>query len=77
MLYRVCVRIPVLGKFAVSTGIVSSRILLNAHLPELGPCLIFYFISSKASSGVIREGEMGVACDTYGGYKMWGFGVET
>jgi len=45
MVYHMCVRKPVLGKFAVGTGIVSTQ------LPVLGPYLVFCFISSKASSG--------------------------
>jgi hypothetical protein len=77
VLYHICVRKPVLGRFAVGTGIVSSHILLNTHLPELGPCLVFCFMSSKASSGVIREVEMVGACGTYGGIRNMGFGIET
>jgi len=77
VLCHIYIRIPAFRKFADGTGIVSSHMLLNTHLPQLGSYLVFYFISSKASGGVIRGVEMGGACGTYGGYEIWGFGVET
>ena len=66
-----------LGKSVVGTGIVSSRIRLITHLPRLGPYVVFCFVRSKASSGVICEVETGGACGTYGGYEIWGFGIGT